>query len=128
PVLHPKGGVQQRVVLLGSPDLEPDPAQPRKRGQSRLGDVILVVPDQPGAVHRRVDGERREEDRGGAPPGGGRGAAAEGGHGKGPSGAACRRASASRASAKPGLSSSVRRYSASASARWPVIAQRLPRL
>jgi hypothetical protein len=45
-VLQPEGAVEHGIILLGGPELEPDPPQPMPRLEGRRGDVGGIVPEQ----------------------------------------------------------------------------------
>jgi len=62
--LQPEGAVEDRVVLLGRPGLEPDPPQAAQRVQLRADHMGVVVPDKTGAPHALVDkkGGRHQEE------------------------------------------------------------------
>ncbi len=75
PVLDPEGGVGERVVLLGRPELEPDSPEPVERLQLRTRHVRGVVPEPlavPGRSIReeRHDQQDQQEKPGGCPAGG----------------------------------------------------------
>ncbi len=52
PVFGPKGGVKQRVILLGGSQFKPDFPQTMKRLQCRAGHVAAVIPEH-SAIQRR---------------------------------------------------------------------------
>lgn len=63
-VLHPEGGVEDRIVLLRRSHFEPDAAQPCEGLQLRLGDMArLVVPDEIPAQSGLVNDQGREEQQ-----------------------------------------------------------------
>ena len=53
-VLHPKNTVNQRIVLLGGPELRPNAGQTVQRTEFRLGYVLVIVPDQSGVPRRLI--------------------------------------------------------------------------
>ncbi len=68
-VLDPKGAVQQRIVLLRRPHVEPDSSQTRWRAQVRPGNVRIIVPDEAalqGREESRANGDNHQRHP--APP------------------------------------------------------------
>src|SRR5262249_22224251 len=60
-VFQPKGAVENRIVLLGCADLEPDAPKAAQGGEGGSGDVVLVVPDTTCAKGAPVGGDGGED-------------------------------------------------------------------
>src|ERR1700722_3940793 len=54
--------MQDRVVLLRRPRLEPDSEKPVKRAQRWLGHVCIVVPEETAPERREICGHDRREE------------------------------------------------------------------
>ena len=63
-VLDPEGAVQQRVILLRGPEVEPDPVQSLPGTQFGAGYVRLVVPDESALPGRLINQEHRDHQGG----------------------------------------------------------------
>ena len=59
PGLNPKGAVQQGVILLRGPKVEPYTEEPVPGTQFGAGHVGAVIPDEPSLPGRLVDQEHR---------------------------------------------------------------------
>ena len=76
PVLGPERRVENRVILLGRPDLEPDPPQPVERAELRAGHMGIIVPEKSSeergeiCEHDRCKKDHRKGERTGFRPGG----------------------------------------------------------
>jgi len=76
PVLGPERRVQNRVILLGSPNFEPDLPQPVERAQLRARHVGIIVPkkssEERGKIceHNRREKDHRKGEGAGFRPGG----------------------------------------------------------
>src|SRR5690606_21477173 len=68
-VFEPERGMEERVVLLGGADFEPDADEAAERLQVGAGDVAGVVPDEAGGKGGPVGDERGEEEEGEEPAG-----------------------------------------------------------
>ena len=62
-VLQPEGAVEHGIILLGGPELEPDPPQPMPRLEGRRGDVGGIVPEQSACEGRKVGQQGGGEER-----------------------------------------------------------------
>ena len=59
PVLNPKGTMQQGVILLRGPKVEPYTEEPIPGTQFGRGHVAAVIPNDPSMPGRLVDQEHR---------------------------------------------------------------------
>ena len=59
-VLDPEGGVQQRIILLRGPQVEPDAVQSVPRAQFGAGHVRVIVPDESAVPGRLICQEDRD--------------------------------------------------------------------
>src|SRR5580698_10619296 len=64
PVLEPEGRMEQRIVLLGRPRLEPDSEKSVKRLQLQLRYIVRVVPEQLTAQRRPIHRDQPKIDQG----------------------------------------------------------------
>jgi hypothetical protein len=62
PVLEPESRVEERVVLLRRPGLEPDAQESRPRLQGGMGDVAQVVPQEVPLQRRGIGNQRGEQE------------------------------------------------------------------
>jgi hypothetical protein len=56
--------MEDRIVLLRRPDIEPDPPEAMERLELRPGDMRVIVPEHPSPQRRRIGDRHREEDKG----------------------------------------------------------------
>src|ERR1700722_18160307 len=65
PMLKPEGAMQQRIILLRGPHLEPDAPKPMQRLEGGTRNMTVVIPQKP-AIQRRPVGDQHDaktEDR-----------------------------------------------------------------
>jgi hypothetical protein len=67
-VQQPERGMNQRIVLLRRPGIEPDAPQTVGASQGRRGDVRVIVLDEAAAPRRAIREQRRRHQRGIEPP------------------------------------------------------------